>query len=166
MENGKKFREMLVAICDRYDKKPSQLLSEMIWEALQPYSDSDCIAAFNHVFRHGRFFKDIVPDLLDFIGTLSPAFSVEDKAIVEADKILSHLKRYGGSKLPEIDDPVTKHLMTERWPYKNWAKHVKESENAWWKKEFIESYKSYAKVENLQIKAPEKVLKLVEGIGS
>lgn len=165
MENGKKFREMITVICERYEKEPSELLTKMIWKTLKKYSDNDCIAAFNHVFRYGKFFKDIVPDLLDFLEKLNPAPEIQDIATIEADKIISHLKFYGASKLPQIDNPVSKYLMKNRWNYRKWAANILEKEIVWWKKEFIESFKSFQKVENLElIEKSNKALGLLDNI--
>lgn len=165
MEDGKKFREMVIVICEKHEKIPSPILSDMIWAAITPYSDEDCIAAFNHVFRYGRFFKDIVPDLLEYLEGLTPQPAIEATATVEADKIISHLKVYGGSKQPEITDSITKYLMSQRWPYLDWSRQILESELVWWKKEFVESYQSHLSTGNVQIEATGKNLKLVEGIG-
>ena len=165
MENGKKFREMITVICERYEKEPSELLTKMIWKTLKEYSDNNCIAALNHVFRYGKFFKDIVPDLLDFLENINPVPELQDIAIIEADRILSHLKFYGALKPLKLDNLVSKHLMETRWKYQSWASTILESEIVWWKKEFIESFKSFQKVENLeQLENNNKVLPLINNI--
>jgi len=165
MKNGKKFREMITVTCERFEKKPSELLIKMVWETLKEYNDKDCIAAFNHVFRHGKFFKNIVPDLLDFLENMNPTPELQDIATVEADKILSHLKFFGSSKPLKLDNPVSKHLMETRWKYSDWSKTVLEKELIWFKKEFIESFKSFQKIENLkQLENNNKVLPLINNI--
>jgi len=47
MDDGKKFREMLIAVCEKYDKTPSKVYAGMIWEALLEYNNHECIQAFN-----------------------------------------------------------------------------------------------------------------------
>jgi len=92
---------------------------------------------------------------------------IEFIAIVEADKILSHLKFNGASSYPVISDPITKHLMGQRWPYCRWAKDVLESELVWWKKEFIATYQAHDDVGEIkQIKSSEGIKKLIEDIGT
>jgi len=165
MDDGKKFREMLIAVCEKYDKTPSKVYVDMIWESLKEYNNQECIQAFNHVFRYGNFFKDIVSDLLKFLEENIKGVG-GDKAILEADKILSHLKFYGATKYPKYTDPVTKHLMETRWPYKTWAINLLSKERTWWKKEFILSYKSFqASGDKPQQLTSKKVLKLIEKIG-
>jgi hypothetical protein len=165
MENEQKFKDMFTIMAERYDKAPSQVLSKMLWDALKPFSDQECITAFGHVFRHGRFFKDLIPDLFEVLGK-GGVKQIGNTAEIEVDKILCHFNQYGGSRWPEMTDPVTKHLMTSRWPYETWARHVLTSELTWWRKEFITAYLAYKASDTpLQIEATKPVLKLISGIG-
>lgn len=166
MENIKKFKEMFTVIAERYGKGPSPLLSRMLWDSLKPFDDKQCVKAFNHVFRHGRFWNDLIPDLFEVIeksGTKQISSNVE----IEADKILCHLRQHGSTRWPELKDPITKHLMMNRWPYPTWSRAVLESELIWWKKEFIKAYLAYSNADDQeQIECKnDSVLKLVSCIG-
>ena len=108
MQDKIKFKEMLAAICERHGKVPSKVLSRMIWAALKPYPDDICVQAFEHVFRHGRFWKDLVPDLIEFIE--KERNEIEKAAPgIEADRVIAHLNRYGGSVPLKTDDPITEY---------------------------------------------------------
>jgi len=162
MENGKKFREMMTVISDRYEKKASQTFLNMTWAALKPYPDEECVKAFNYVFQRCRFYKDIIPDLLQFLDGRPD----EDKALVEANNMISYLKEHGARVFPVISDPITKHLMTKRWPYRNWAEAILESEIKWWVKEFCEAYKTYsANDAHAEISVNEKFKQIVNTVG-
>lgn len=96
--------------------------------------------------------------------------SPADKAQQQADLVIEFLRTNGRMATPIFSDPITGHLMRTRWPYRTWAAEVKESELVWWRKEFIEAYKSYAKnpdtvPANRQLEAGQQVKKLAEGIG-
>ena len=93
--------------------------------------------------------------------------AVEDKALVMAHEIAAHLKAYGSGKFPDLHgDKIAHHLMTRRWPYREWGSQVLDSEMHWWVKEFSEAYRSYSETDlPLKIEAPDEVLQLTEGIG-
>lgn len=141
MKDKKKFKEMLTALSERYGQKPSAILSRMIWDSLSPYPDDICSVAFRNVFTHGRFWKDLVPDLIDFIEKERNRIT-ESMPTIQADYVIEHLNRYGGSVGLKTDDPITDYLMTHVWPYQTWAAKVLTKEIVWWKKDFIEAYKT------------------------
>jgi len=141
VQDNKKFRVMLFSLGEKYEKEISSHFTDMVWEVLEPYSDQLCIQAFGHVFRYGRFWKDVVPDLIEFL-------ELEEKIIetsapeIEADRVIAHLNAHGGSAPLPADDPITEYLMTSRWPYQTWAAGVLTKDIVWWRKDFIEAYKN------------------------
>lgn len=90
---------------------------------------------------------------------------IEDKALVMANQIVSHLQQWGASKYPDLTgDPIAQELMARRWNYKRWAANVLESELKWWVREFCDAYRAYSGSDNVQIEAPEDVLKMAGGM--
>lgn len=89
---------------------------------------------------------------------------VEDKTLVVATKIVSHLNTWGSSKYPDLSgDPITKHLMSTRWPYGKWASEVLESELKWFIKEFCAAYRAFSETDvPIQIEAAPEVKKLTD----
>jgi len=89
---------------------------------------------------------------------------IEDRALVEANKILDHLRLHGAGVWPDLSDPVTRQLMTTRWHYLTWAAQCVESENHWWVKEFCEAYRSTNAV-NPTLEIPDRVRPLLKMMG-
>ena len=123
-------------------------------------------AAAIKIMRSRKISK--MPTYAEFLEYIqgSPA----DKAQQQADMVIDVLRTKGRMVDPIFPDTITAHLMRTRWPYKTWAAEVKESELVWWRKEFIEAYKSYSKnpdtiPANRQLEAGQKVKRLAEGIG-
>ena len=89
---------------------------------------------------------------------------IEDRALVEANKILDHLRLHGAGVWPDLSDPVTRQLMTTRWHYLTWAAQCVESENHWWVKEFCEAYRSTNAV-NPALEIPDRVRPMLKMVG-
>jgi hypothetical protein len=90
---------------------------------------------------------------------------IEDLALVEANKILDHVRQHGATRWPELSDPVTRRLMTTRWYYPRWAANCIESENHWWVRQFCEAYRATDSVQPA-LEIPGQVKPLIEGIGN
>ena len=167
MKNRNKFSEFMTIISEMHEKTPSNLLIEVYWKSLEPFSDDQCKKAFNFVITRCKFFPKPA-DLTDFI--LGSPKQIEqqgkDKALVIANEIVAHLNTRGSRVFPKLDDKIAKHLMTKRWPYYEWGSTVIESEIKWWVKEFCEAYNSYtAREVPFEIEASTDVKKLVGSIG-
>jgi len=67
MKDDKKFKELLHDICERFSKNPSETMVKRIWEILLPYTDKEGEKALNHVFENCRYYKDLIPDLVEAI---------------------------------------------------------------------------------------------------
>ncbi|MBS3777490.1 MAG: hypothetical protein KGY70_20005 [Bacteroidales bacterium] len=109
-----------------------------------------------------------MPTFAEFLEAING--SKKDNAQAQADIVFETLRRNGATSEPIFEDPVTNHLMSTRWKWKNWASSVLEDEIKWWRKEFIEAYQSYAanpeNVEQVQkLTAPQRLQKLISGIG-
>ena len=164
MKDKKMFKEYITAISEIYDKIISSTSARIYWQVLEPFSDSQCQDAFDKAIQTCKFFPKPA-ELIELIP--GEAVPIEDKATVIATEILAHLQKWGSSRHPDLkDDPISMHLMANRWPYKKWAANILESELKWWSKEFVEAYRAYNSSDvPFQIDAPEDVRKLTEGIG-
>ena len=163
MKDKKKFGNYMAMMGEVYGKDVTGILVEAYWVALNEFSDTDCEESFKTALATCKFF----PRPAELIA-LMPQKKIEaNKALLEADKILTHLKYYGATEYPDMADPVTKHLMTGRWNYKRWASSVLENELVWWKKEFMASYEALRESDiPLQISCESGgVKKLIENIG-
>jgi len=110
-------------------------------------------------------FKLLTSDLLEFLEEEKKTID-ENKANMEADRIIRHLKTHGSSKKPIFEDPTTNYLMSGRWRWGGWSKHILEKELKWWHKEFVQAYNSYSATQVKQLLSPEKKMKkLIGAIG-
>lgn len=89
---------------------------------------------------------------------------IEDKAIMEARKILDHLHRYGSGKSPKFSDPITKKLMVGQWSYNKWGSTIIQEEEHWWIKEFVREYLAYSDIDRVEAIGNNKVNNLIEGM--
>jgi len=162
MKDETKFKEFMAGLCELFDKKISTVLTSMYWKALETVSDKEAEKGFSLAFTKCEFF----PKPVELLALMNNKPAVEDLALTVAHDIVSHLKIYGLTKLPNLSgDDIAIHLMTKRWPYKAWASEVLESELKWWVKEFSEAYRAYTETEApIQIEAPRKVKELTENM--
>lgn len=165
----KRFAQAFGTLCTVFGKENSSILSGAYFSILEQLEISQVEKAISKAAATLRFFPKPV-ELIELSSRGQP--KIEDQAIVQASEILAHLQRWGACRSPTIEDPITMHLMTRRWPYSNWAKNVLESELKWWEKEFCEAYRAYSETETnqslsgLELPEPsEMVRNLIEGIG-
>lgn len=164
MQNDKKFKEYMTALSEIHRKELSKATVGIYWEILRPFTDDQCIAAFQQAMAENKWIPKPA-ELVEYIkGT---AQVIENKALVIANEIVSHINQEGSSKHPDLKgDPIAIHLMTRRWPYKTWAASILESEIQWWIKQFVEAYQAYRESDvPVPIDAPDEVRKMVENIG-
>ena len=86
-----------------------------------------------------------MPTVADFLEHLVGG-SADDKAEVEADKVLAAMETVGGYRSVVFDDPVTQAVI--RNAYGGWAQLCRESsvrDRKWWRKEFAKTYAAYSR---------------------
>ena len=66
--------------------------------------------------------------------------SADSEAQAQADVVVDVLRSQGSHPTIKFSDPITQHLMSRRWPYKQWASSVLEKELVWWRKDFVAAY--------------------------
>lgn len=169
LEDKKKFAEIMYALAENYGAeltKPGLLLR---FEALKGFSINEIRQAAVKIMRTRAYLK--MPTVADFMAYLSPEsnLAIDDRAQNECGKIIENLKFYGATRPPEGLDEIATHLMARRWPYRNWARTVAESELQWWEKQFREAYRALASAGGYsagQIEAPKELKRLIEGVGN
>ena len=146
LENdGKKFSEIMFGLAENY---PGTNLSTnglmMRFEAMKEFSIDQVGQAATTLLKTHRF--NTMPTVGDFISSIdegSRNIPIEDRAEIEANKVIDHLHRHGKSVIPEFEDPITKYLMSTRWRYYSWAARVAEDDLKWWQKDFVRVYKAH-----------------------
>lgn len=159
----KRFIQIMLGMADNFRDNITKEGMTMRFDMLKDYTIEQVESAAKQIMLTRKYTK--MPPVAEFIEILQGG-NKEDKALVIANNIISHLKTHGSRVFPKLEDSIAKHLMTKRWPYYEWSSMVLESELKWWTKEFCEAYKSYTALEApMQIAAPESVKKLINSIG-
>ena len=144
--DGKKFSEIMFGLAENY---PGTKLTTngllMRFKAMKEFSIDQVGQAATTLLKTHRF--NTMPTVGDFISIIDAGFGnipIEDRAEIEAGKVLDHLRKYGKVVSPEFEDPITQYLMTTRWRYCSWAAYVIESDLKWWFRDFVRAYKVHA----------------------
>lgn len=133
MEHRENFTKFIMAICEMFDREMSQFLVRIYWEALKPFTDSECEIAFNEILVSSRFF----PKPIDIIEAIRGSSDVNAaKAWI---KVENTVKRIGTYDSVKFDDPVI-HSCIEAMG--GWISlgQVPENELKWKQKEFERLY--------------------------
>lgn len=162
-EDKKRFSDLMLGMADNFRDTISKEGMSMRWELLKEFSIEQVESACLKIIKIRKFTK--MPPMAEFLEAINPPKQIGFSAHTEADKILQHLRMFGSIKSPELNDPITKHLMTKRWPYTAWARTVLESELKWWHKEFVNAYENYSNSDMpLQIDFPEGLKEITSGM--
>jgi len=139
MQNEKVFKEFMTLIGEKYGVEVSKSMARLIWQSLKPYRDDECKEALGDVLLHGRFYKDLLPDLMDTLETSQGDRGVE--AWLEVDFAV---KRIGNWRSVQFSDPVI-HSCVEAMGGWEALGRVTNDEWKWKRKEFENLYPIMAK---------------------
>ena len=112
MKDKTKFSEFMTIIAEMFEKTPSKAILEVYWKSIGPYSDDDCVKAFNEIIVKSRFF----PKPVDIIETIRGTGT--NRATGAWIKVLGTLRGVGSYQSVQFDDPVI-HSVIETmggWP--------------------------------------------------
>ena len=122
------------------------------FEMLKEYSIEEVSMASHHLVKYRETTWPAMPAIPEFVKVIEShgpkSIGIEERAEMQAAIVIKKLKYDGRNGLIDFSDPITKSIMTDRWPYNSWASTITESEITWWKKDFIVLYKSYGKHES------------------
>jgi len=136
MNNKKQFQEYMLLIGERHDKKFSEGLIDITWKALESFSDDECIKAFNHVIKYGKFWKDILPDLLEQLeGTK------EDQGELAWTEVYDAIRNVGCGQSIRFSDPVIHSAIEKMGGWIRLAQQ-EEADSKWNRKEFLSLYRA------------------------
>jgi len=101
MKNKQLFKELLTLIGEKYATEVSKSMAKLVWQALKPFPDEECKTAMEHIILYGRFYKDLLPDLMDRLEG-----SQNTKATEAWIKVDQAVKRVGNYASVRFDDPA------------------------------------------------------------
>lgn len=85
-----------------------------------------------------------IPPVAIFMKELKgPEPQIEDIATNEAMKVLEAIRIYGYTGKPKFDDIITRTLIDRRFKWQTLCSTMKEDQEKWFVKEFVEAYKSF-----------------------
>lgn len=133
MKDEPKFKEYMAALCELHDKSLSQLLINLYWKTLEPFTDNDCERAFKELI----FSSKVFPKPVDFIETLKG--KKQDQGTLAWLTVVKALRKIGPYQSVTFDDPVI-HSIIEAMG--GWIKlgTVTEDELKWKQREFERLY--------------------------
>jgi hypothetical protein len=151
-EDKKEFAKLLWMFANDAGVKISQEQLSVKFEMLKEFSIEDITKASHHLAKYRETTWPAIPAIPEFVKIIESfglkAVGIEERAEMQAAIVIKKLKYDGRNGVIDFSDPITKSIMTDRWPYNSWASTITESDITWWKKDFIVLYKSYGKYEN------------------
>ncbi|GAB6147027.1 hypothetical protein [Desulfocicer niacini] len=145
-EDLDRFVEIMMGLAENY---PGARLTgaglDMRFEAMKEYTIDQVSKSATKLIRTHRF--NTMPTTADIINAMDGVASritMEDRAEIEAGKVLDHLHRFGILVIPYFDDPITRNLMEGQWRYHSWASRVHVADLKWWRRDFVRAYKAQA----------------------
>jgi hypothetical protein len=133
MKDKKMFGEFILAIGEMFDKDISDVLRQLYWKALEPFTDKQCEKAFNTVILSSRF----MPKPVDIIEAIRG--NNTDRATSAWIDVLKTVRRVGTWESVKFADPVI-HSVIESMG--GWIRlgQTPETEIKWKQKEFERLY--------------------------
>lgn len=105
-----------------------------------------------------------MPTPAEFFNAVNgKAITAEDKGLIEAHRLLNHLHTFGSGKNPEINDLITKKIMTGEWEYNKWGSTLKQEKEVWWVKEFVKLYNAHNNVIQAELLEDQRDVKRLIG---
>ncbi|TES88934.1 MAG: hypothetical protein E3J94_07165 [Desulfobacteraceae bacterium] len=143
MKNRDSFDEFMAALGDIYDKEITEFITSIYWRILEKYSDEQCNKMFNDALITFKFFPKPV-ELIELIT--GGKDNLEDKAQVEALKVLQAIRRIGGGDSVIFEDPVTTAVI--KMGFNGWVQLTADllvENEKWFAKDFCKIYETYAR---------------------
>jgi len=134
MKNTRRFNEFMVLLSEKFDKEISPAMVKMIRKAVEPYQDEQCVRALESVILHGKYYSNLLPDLMEKLEE-----SNEDKSLLAWSAFLTELKDYNGVSL-QFSDPVI-HSVVEAMGGMDALSMTENKDMKWVRKEFLELYR-------------------------
>jgi hypothetical protein len=133
MKNEIKFKEYMTMICELYDKTLSDMMKDLYWKMLEPFTDEQCEKTFKEIILTRTFF----PKPVDFLEILQG--KKENKATLKWLEVLESVKRIGNYQSIKFSDPVIHSVINAMggWPQ---LCMMEIKEEKWKQKEFERLY--------------------------
>jgi len=138
MKNEVKFKEYMTILCELHDRVLSDMMKDLYWKILEPFSDEQCEAAFKEIIYSSRFF----PKPVDFVEILRGKKA--DRATEAWIEVLNAIKRIGNYESVKFADPVIHSVLQVMGGWDELAATMTVDEEKWKQKEFERLYEVIA----------------------
>lgn len=139
MKNEELFKKYMAGLAEIFDKKISDILSDIYWNALKNFSDEECKIAFNRAMVECKFFPKPV-ELIEMMGS----GKTEDVAQIQVDIVVNAIKKIGQYQSVKFSDQTTNAVINNC--FGGWLKmcnELLEQNEQWFKKDFVKYYQAY-----------------------
>jgi len=136
----------------------------LYFNAFKSYPLNTVKEAFSKVLYEWKYNKmPTIGVFIKFIQGNQP--EIEDQAEIQAAEVLKQMHICGSYGTPEFNDPITRELMKHRFNLPNMCRSMKEGEEKWFVKEFVQAYKAFGRnKENLLIDPPPELKKIANNL--
>lgn len=137
------FTSIMRGLADNFSAELSAPGLEMRFKALMAYPLAEIEAAALDILATRKFTK--MPTVAEFVERMGGG-SVDDRAEVEAGKVLRAIEDHGGYTSVAFDDPVTQAVIVQG--FGGWTRICDElagAEEKWFRKDFVKMYAAYAR---------------------
>lgn len=142
-ETKRKFAEIMQGLAENFGGELSRPGLKMRFELLKPYPIEAVEQMALRLLATRKFTRmPTVAEMLDFLGD----GSVEDRAEIEAAKVLKAIGDVGGYQSVVFDDPVT--MAVIHGSYGGWrllCAETSEADTRWFRQQFAKTYGAYAR---------------------
>jgi len=151
MENSKKDRaifavmlQLLIINSSVKYRTPEEekAVFKFYFEALKHLGINEIETAVNSILKTWKWNR--LPTVAEILENIpgQKLIQIEDRARVQAQLVIKVLRAKGANATPSWKDPLTRWIMMNRWPYREWGSRVIESELHWWERDFVNLYTS------------------------
>ena len=157
------FKTLMIGMGEVFDKELSPALMEIYWQALKPYPITKVKAAVNEIIQHRTFSKFPLPG--EITEQIAPRVEIEEKALLQAEKVMDKIEESGAYYSVTFDDPITTSVIVQMG---GWIRVCSESttmakkdQTAFWRKDFIKLYCAIAR-QGKELRPTEKLIGIFE----
>jgi hypothetical protein len=137
-----KFASSLTALAVVFDKPITPQFTEIYFRILERFSIEEVERGISTACATLKFFPKPV-ELVDCIS--GGQVALEDRAQVEATRVLTAIKRVGTYDSVAFDDPVTQAVISQHFGGWHRFAEMREDEEKWFIKDFARAYQSFTR---------------------
>ena len=145
-----KFGVIMFRLAEEFNAKVSTDALKTKFENLKDYEIEKVAGACSWIIQNREVTYPPMPRIKEIIDAIKKIYEKElpgrDVAEAQADLVLRTLREIGGYRGPDFKDPITKNLMSCRWPWSEFASTLMNEDIKFWRIRFVDAYISYQNI--------------------